>query len=240
MAECERNQVESALRAHESELSRAQGEHDSIKQKLAALERKIIVGGENLLEKAEEQEKLLEESAKELEETVKREEQLRKALKAKEDERLEIEEKYTSLQEEASGKTRKLKKVWSLYQTAKAELQDVQAEQQREMEGLLENVRQLTRELKLQMLLIDSFVPADYQQLIESNVSWNEDIGEWQLKCVAYTGNNMRKQLVEEDDRRVGMQEADLSEVYLPYSDGQHRPRTARQKRNRPKSPRRK
>lgn len=23
---------------------------------------------------------------------------------------------------------------------------------------------------------------------------WNEDIGEWQLKCVAYTGNNMRKQ----------------------------------------------
>jgi hypothetical protein len=26
-------------------------------------------------------------------------------------------------------------------------------------------------------------------------VHWNEDIGEWQLKCVAYTGNNMRKTL---------------------------------------------
>ena len=25
-------------------------------------------------------------------------------------------------------------------------------------------------------------------------VHWNEDIGEWQLKCVAYSGNNMRKQ----------------------------------------------
>ena len=33
----------------------------------------------------------------------------------------------------------------------------------------------------------------DFQELIESNVQWNEDIGEWQLKCVAYTGNNMRK-----------------------------------------------
>jgi hypothetical protein len=27
-------------------------------------------------------------------------------------------------------------------------------------------------------------------------VHWNEDIGEWQLKCVAYTGNNMRKTLL--------------------------------------------
>lgn len=33
------------------------------------------------------------------------------------------------------------------------------------------------------------------QTLIEKFVSWNEDIGEWQLKCVAYTGNNMRKQV---------------------------------------------
>ena len=31
--------------------------------------------------------------------------------------------------------------------------------------------------------------------MIERYVHWNEDIGEWQLKCVAYTGNNMRKQL---------------------------------------------
>ena len=29
--------------------------------------------------------------------------------------------------------------------------------------------------------------------ITEENVQWNEEIGEWQLKCVAYTGNNMRK-----------------------------------------------
>lgn len=52
--------------------------------KLAAIEKKIIVGGENLLEKAEEQERLLEESAKELQERKSREEQLRKALQEKE------------------------------------------------------------------------------------------------------------------------------------------------------------
>ena len=31
------------------------------------------------------------------------------------------------------------------------------------------------------------------QAIIDENVQWNEEIGEWQLKCVAYTGNNMRK-----------------------------------------------
>ena len=29
--------------------------------------------------------------------------------------------------------------------------------------------------------------------MIERFVSWNDDIGDWELKCIAYTGNNMRK-----------------------------------------------
>ena len=59
-------------------------EQDALAAKLAAIEKKIIVGGENLLEKAEEQERLLEESAVELQERKSREEQLRKALHEKE------------------------------------------------------------------------------------------------------------------------------------------------------------
>ena len=59
------------------ELSAAQAEQDAIRRKLAALEKKIIVGGENLLEKAEEQERLLEDSARELQETIKKEQILR-------------------------------------------------------------------------------------------------------------------------------------------------------------------
>ena len=69
---------------------------------------------------------MLQESAKELEETIIREDSLKKALEEKEAERMDIEEKYSSLQEEAQVKTRKLKKVWNLYQGAKAELGDLQ------------------------------------------------------------------------------------------------------------------
>jgi kinesin family protein 3/17 len=35
---------------------------------------------------------------------------------------LDIEEKYTSLQEEAQGKTKKLKKVWTMLMAAKSEV----------------------------------------------------------------------------------------------------------------------
>jgi kinesin family protein 3/17 len=32
---------------------------------------------------------------------------------------------------------------------------------------------------------------------------WNDDLGEWQLKCIAYTGNNMRKQTNNDKDKKV-------------------------------------
>ena len=41
------------------------------------------------------------------------------------------------------------------------------------------------------------------QEMIEQYMHWNEDIGEWQLKCVAYTGNNMRKQSPLPDKSKV-------------------------------------
>lgn len=77
------------------------------------------------MEEAEEQERLLEMSARELDKRKRREAKLRQQLQAKEAERLDIEEKYASLQEEASGKTRRLKEVWKQLQQTKDEVQCV-------------------------------------------------------------------------------------------------------------------
>lgn len=40
---------------------------------------------------------------------------------------------------------------------------DQQEEHQRETEGLLENIRELRRELQCQSMIIDSFVPPEFQ-----------------------------------------------------------------------------
>uniref|UniRef100_A0A8C8MDT8 Kinesin-like protein n=1 Tax=Oncorhynchus tshawytscha TaxID=74940 RepID=A0A8C8MDT8_ONCTS len=239
MEEEERNKVRAELEKREKDLLKAQQEHHLLLEKLSALEKKVIVGGVDLLAKAEEQEKLLQESNNELEERRRRAEQLRRELEEKEAERLDIEEKYTSLQEEAQGKTKKLKKVWTMLMAAKSEMADLQQEHHREIEGLLENIRHLSRELRLQMLIIDNFIPQEYQEMIENYVHWNEDIGEWQLKCVAYTGNNMRKQTPVPDKKDKDPFEVDLSHVYLAYTEESmrqslmklERPRTSKSSR---------
>ncbi|MGH0126528.1 UNVERIFIED_CONTAM: hypothetical protein FKN15_073858 [Acipenser sinensis] len=244
MEEEERNKARAELEKREKDLLKAQQEHQLLLEKLSALEKKVIVGGVDLLAKAEEQEKLLEESNNELDERKKKAEQLRRELEEKEQERLDIEEKYTSLQEEAQGKTKKLKKVWTMLMAAKSEMADLQQEHQREIEGLLENIRQLSRELRLQMLIIDNFIPQEFQEMIENYVHWNEDIGEWQLKCVAYTGNNMRKQTPLPDNTEKDPFEVDLSHVYLAYTEESlrqslmrlERPRTSKGGKSRPKS----
>ncbi|CAH1402833.1 unnamed protein product [Nezara viridula] len=202
------------------ELEKTKYETLALKEKLESLEKKILVGGENLLEKAEVQEHLLEASAKELEERVRLENELRNQLAEREAERIDIEEKYSSLQEEAIGLTKKIKKVSALLVAAKDELKDLRQENQREMEGLLDNVRQLTKELALQETIEKLFIPDSYRELIEKHAHWNEDIGEWELKCVAYTGNNMKKSdVVDSFVANTEISVPDLSKVYLSYSN---------------------
>ncbi|XP_043487235.1 kinesin-like protein KIF3A [Polistes fuscatus] len=201
------------------ELKRTQSEKEALRQKMQNLQNKILVGGENLLEKAEAQEQLLAAAAIELDQRKSREEQLKKAIEEKEAERIDIEEKYSSLQEEAAGKTKKLARVYTMLMSVKAELSDLQQEHQREMEGLLEGVRGIGRELQLQELVVNNYIPSQYQSMIERYVHWNDDIGEWQLKCVAYTGNNMRKsQIIPPIGNNRDQIQPDMSNIYLTYN----------------------
>lgn len=134
-----------------------------LRQKLASLESKVIVGGENLLDRVEQQALLLEDARKELEKRKAKEDLLRQQLQEKEAERIDLEERYSSLQEEVQGKTRKLRKVWTLLQSSKGEIEDMRQEHQRQMEQLLDGVRQLTKELKFSSLLVDEYIPSAYQ-----------------------------------------------------------------------------
>ncbi|TDG52713.1 hypothetical protein AWZ03_000946 [Drosophila navojoa] len=202
---------------HLREIEHAKTEQELLRNKLVSLEGKILVGGENLLEKAQTQEKLLEQSIAELEEREKSEQALRQTLEQKATERIDIEERYSSLQEASTGITKKIHRVMQMLMGVKSELADQQQEHQREKEGIYENIRSLSRELALCELVLNSYVPKEYQSMINQYTHWNEDIGEWQLKCVAYTGNNMRKH-IEHKNTGKEPEYVDLSHVYLSYN----------------------
>lgn len=217
-AESEKEMLAAKVLESETELKRAKTEQESLITKLQTLENKILVGGENFLEKADAQEKLLETSIAQLEEAAKNERELKESLQKKEAERIDIEERYSTLQEECIGKTKKLQRVMQMLMGVKSELADQQQEQQREKEGILESVRYLSRDLALSEFVLNSYVPREYINMIEGFTQWNEDIGDWQLKCVAYTGNNMRKNLPDERRHTKDVEYVDLSHVYLSYN----------------------
>lgn len=63
---------------------------------------------------------------------------------------------------------------------------DLQQEHHREIEGLLENIRQLSRELRLQMLIIDNFIPQEYQVRLYARVCACISIARIIIKCLIY------------------------------------------------------
>lgn len=85
----------------------------------------------------------------ELEKQAREEQRLRELLAQQEEENLMKEEKYSSVQQEVEGKTRKLKKVWTSIMSSKQEIEDLQAEFQRDREDITDTIRDLTRQLKL-------------------------------------------------------------------------------------------
>lgn len=55
-------------------------------------------------------------------------------------------------------KTKKLKKLWSKYQTAHREIKDIQEEFQQERSDMLDTIRELTRQLKLKEVCVPTLV----------------------------------------------------------------------------------
>ena len=57
---------------------------------------------------------------------------------------------------------------------AQSEIADLKDEQQQEKEDLLHAVRELTRQLQLQNIVIENFIPKDEVEKLERRARWDE------------------------------------------------------------------
>ena len=137
-----------------------------LQEKLRKMEQELIVGGE-IASKAAKQEAALRIANQELIAKKETEAILARKMADKEAEKLDLEEKYTSLNDEVTSKTRKLKKVWSKYQQAKSEITDLEREFVNEKTELLDSVRELTKQLKLKSFVISKFIPPKVSVLLK-------------------------------------------------------------------------
>ena len=124
-----------------------------------------------------------------------KEEQLRR-IAAMEEAALLKEESFASKKEEAADKTKKLKKMFSKYQSAKQDLEEHARTLAREREDVMDSIHLLRRQLALKEALIASFVPPEVAAKATDRAHWEEEVEQWVLERMSATAD------VAEDARR--------------------------------------
>ncbi|XP_059897573.1 kinesin-like protein KIF3C [Gadus macrocephalus] len=164
------------------DLRKEQEAAEQLSAKYKAMESKLLVGGKNITDHTNEQQKMLEMKRQEIAEQSSREREIQQQVLAQDEEFLELRETFTSLQQEVEAKTKKLKKLYAKLQCIKAEIQDVNDEHVRSRQELEQTQNELTRELKFKYLIIENFIPPEEKNKIMSRLTFDTEEDQWRFQ----------------------------------------------------------
>ena len=203
MAEEQKAKLLEDIEKKEEENRKAKEHQQKLLKKLKAMEEKLVTGSQ-MMEQAVRQEQELQRTQQELERRQRENEMRERALREKEEENFLLERKFSSQREEIEEKDRKLKKLWTKFQVAQAEVNDLQGEFQREREDMVDTIRVLTRQLKLKSLSASQFIPAEELDFLEKRAVWNEEDDEFSLPKLELSGNFLRSKAKKTELARMG------------------------------------
>ncbi|CAH1099428.1 unnamed protein product [Psylliodes chrysocephalus] len=195
-----KEQKEQKRARRKSKTSLTQEEFDNIEleksileNKINMIQKKILVGGENLVEKAQQQMDMLEDAAKELKHLDSSHVLLEEILFYKEKEKTIVKKEYANLKDEDRELDLKIEEAEKLIKKASEILTNKESEYQNEISTLLQDNKNLAKEISLVQFVVQNSIPMAFLEDLKNEVVFNEDTQEWQVKGVAYCGNNLRK-----------------------------------------------
>ncbi|XP_075032621.1 kinesin-like protein KIF3B [Mixophyes fleayi] len=191
---------------------------EMLSAKVKAMESKLLVGGKNIVDHTNEQQKVLEQKRQEIAEQKRREREMQQQMESRDEETLELKETYSSLQQEVDIKTKKLKKLFSKLQAVKAEIHDLQEEHIKERQELEQTQNELTRELKLKHLIIENFIPMEEKNKMMNRCYFEEEEDQWKLHPISRLDNQqmMKRPVSAIGYKRPLSQHAKLSMMVRP------------------------
>ncbi|XP_060931251.1 kinesin-like protein KIF3B isoform X2 [Limanda limanda] len=166
------------------DLRREREAGEMLTAKVKAMESKLLVGGKNIVDHTNEQQKILQQRRHEIAEQKRSEREMQQEMESHDEETLELKETYTSLQQEVDIKTKKLKKLFAKLQAVKAEIHDTQEAHIRERQELEQTQNELTRDLKLKHLIIENFIPLEEKSKIVSRAYIDEEDEHWKMQPI--------------------------------------------------------
>ena len=176
--EAQRLEIESQTEA----ASREREKKEALQAQIKAIEGKLLHGADDL----EARNKQLEEAAAKGVRDIADRERLKlerqRAVAAMEEKALLSDEKFASKKEEVADKTRKLKKMFSKYQTAKQDLEEHADELAREKDDMQESITLLKKTLQLKNALIEHFVPPEVTEKVLKRAVWEDETESWALE----------------------------------------------------------
>ncbi|KAJ6661140.1 hypothetical protein lerEdw1_015276 [Lerista edwardsae] len=156
------------------------------------MESKLLIGGRNIMDHTNEQQKMLELKRQEIAEQKRREREMQQEMLLRDEETMELRETFTSLQQEVEIKTKKLKKLYAKLQAVKAEIQDQHDEYIRVRQDLEEAQNEQTRELKLKYLIIENFIPPEEKNKIMNRLYFDCEEDQWKFQPLVLTAGGSR------------------------------------------------
>ncbi|XP_049826258.1 kinesin-II 85 kDa subunit-like [Aethina tumida] len=161
--------------------------------KINNIQKKILVGGENLLQKAASQNYLLESTSKELQSLDNSQKHLEHTLLKKEVEIDITKRKFSSLQEEDKELDNEIENVEQILETEIEVLTKNENAYQQQICALLYDNKDYSKQMKMMKLFTENFIPKPFLAKILDNLYWDDNSGDWKLRCVAHAGNNLKK-----------------------------------------------
>ncbi|XP_078069141.1 kinesin-like protein KIF3B isoform X2 [Mustelus asterias] len=176
------------------DLKKEQEATEQLAAKFKAMESKLLIGGKNIMDHTNEQQKMLEQKRQEIAEQKRKEREIQQQMLLRDEETMELKDTYTSLQQEVEIKTKKLKKLFAKLQAVKTEIRDLQDEHVRERQDLEHTQNELTRELKLKYLIIENFIPPEEKNKIMNRLCFDCEEDQWKfLPLVPAENHQMKK-----------------------------------------------
>uniref|UniRef100_A0A8C8IY58 Kinesin-like protein n=1 Tax=Oncorhynchus tshawytscha TaxID=74940 RepID=A0A8C8IY58_ONCTS len=173
-------------------LKKEQEAGEMLTAKVKAMESKLLMGGKNIVDHTNEQQRILEQKRQEIAEQKRREREMKQQVENRDEETLELKETYSSLQQEVDIKTKKLKKLFAKLQAVKTEIHDVQELHSKERQELEQTQNELTRELKLKHLIIENFIPMEEKNKIVNRAFFDEEDDHWKMRPITRIEDDQR------------------------------------------------
>lgn len=182
----EKQKLLADLNRRKEELMKEREAQQNLTDRIQAIQSKLLSGNSSLFDKTRKQENELENKRLEIAEQRKREREILQQLELQECSTSEINQTFTNLKQEVELKTKKLKKLYLKYQQIRSELQDISFQHSRERQDLETSVSEITKELKLKLLIVDNFIPNDVVRKLKERAYFDDDSDEWHILKSGY------------------------------------------------------